>query len=158
MQYVKTWSRSERVKSCSRTWLPSRRWKLRTQPIRSDGSPFSISDSATTGCHAVWLLKSRSTAHTRSIGASITADLVTLITGTLTPTLSLPGRGSISPPKHRLERIERRLEHALADLLRQLALALRGALEFGPPLREGPAAVRHRRELQRGDVVVHAHR
>jgi hypothetical protein len=29
----------------------------------------------------VWLLKSRSTAHTRSIGASITAERVTLING-----------------------------------------------------------------------------
>ena len=55
-------------------WLPSRSVKLRTQPTWSAGSPFSIADSPTIGCQAVWLLKSRSTAHTRSIGASITAD------------------------------------------------------------------------------------
>ena len=47
--------------------------KLRTQPTWSGGSPLSISDSATAGCHAVWLLKSRSTAQTRSMGASMTA-------------------------------------------------------------------------------------
>src|SRR6266853_2049537 len=48
-------------------------------PIWSEDSSPSISDSATTGCHAVWLLKSRSTAHTRSIGASMTAERVTRI-------------------------------------------------------------------------------
>ena len=58
---------------------PSRSVNRRTQPIWSEGSPPSISDSATTGCHAVWLLKSRSTAHTRSIGASMTAERVTRI-------------------------------------------------------------------------------
>ena len=60
-------------------WLPSLSVKLRTQPTWSDGSPPSIADSATIGCQAVWLLKSRSTAQTRSIGASITAERVTLI-------------------------------------------------------------------------------
>ena len=60
-------------------WLPSLSVKLRTQPTWSEGSSFSIADSATTGCQAVWLLKSRSTAQTRSIGASMTADRLTLI-------------------------------------------------------------------------------
>ena len=36
------------------------------------GSPPSIADSATAGCQRSWLLKSRSTAQTRSIGASMT--------------------------------------------------------------------------------------
>ena len=58
---------------------PSCRRKLRTQPTWSGGSPFSISDSATTGCQAAWLLKSRRIAHTRSIGASMTAERTTLI-------------------------------------------------------------------------------
>ena len=60
-------------------WLPSFSVKERTQPTWSDGSSFSMADSATTGCQAVWLLKSRSTAHTRSIGASMMADRVTRI-------------------------------------------------------------------------------
>jgi hypothetical protein len=60
-------------------WLPSFKVKLRTQPTWSEGSSFSMADSATTGCQAVWLLKSRSTAQTRSIGASMMADRVTRI-------------------------------------------------------------------------------
>src|SRR6266849_3069849 len=125
--------------------LPSRSVNRRTQPIWPDGSPPSISDSATTGCHAVWLLKSRSTAHTRSIGASMIAERVTRIIGALAA-------------EHGLQRIEGGLKDVLADALGQLALALRGAVELGPPLREGAAAVRHRRQLERGHVVVHTHR
>ena len=53
MQYVELWSRSDSASSCSRIRLPSRSVKRRTQPTWSDGSPPSISDSATTGCHAV---------------------------------------------------------------------------------------------------------
>src|SRR5262249_6161866 len=47
---------------------------------------------------------------------------------------------------------------ALADAMRQLAFAIMRAVELGPPLREGPAAVGHWRELERGHVVVHAQR
>jgi hypothetical protein len=36
-------------------------------------------DGPTAGCHAEWLLKSRSTAHTRSIGTSMIADRRTRI-------------------------------------------------------------------------------
>jgi hypothetical protein len=61
--------------------FPSRSVNRRTQPTWSERSPPSISDSATTGCHAVWLLKSRRTAQTRSIGASMMADRVTRIIG-----------------------------------------------------------------------------
>src|SRR5215510_15177688 len=103
MQYVEMWSRSDSASSCSRIWLPSFRVKSRTQPTWSEGSPRSIADGPTAGCQAEWLLKSRSTAHTRSIGASMTADRRTRI-------IALPREDL-------LQRIERRLEHALADLI-----------------------------------------
>ena len=61
-------------------WLPSLRKKLRTQPTWSAGSLRSMRDSPTAGCQALWLLKSRSTAQTRSIGASMTAERLTRIT------------------------------------------------------------------------------
>ena len=121
-------------------WLPSCSVKLRMQPTWSDGSPPSIADSATIGCQAVWLLKSRSTAQTRSIGASMTAERVTLING-----------------RNCFQRIERRLEHALPDLLRKLALALGRTVELGRPFGEGAIAVGDRRELESGDVVLHSH-
>ena len=63
-------------------WLPSLRVKSRTQPTWSGASPRSIVEGPTAGCQAEWLLKSRSTAHTRSIGASITADRRTRIIDT----------------------------------------------------------------------------
>ena len=67
------------------------------------GSPRSIDDSATTGCHAVWLLKSRRTAQTRSIGASMIAERVTRITA-----LGVPAAGSSAadrqPPAERARR------------------------------------------------------
>ena len=63
-------------------WLPSLSVKSRTQPIWSDGSSRSIAEGPTAGCQAEWLLKSRSTAQTLSIGASITADRRTRIVGT----------------------------------------------------------------------------
>src|SRR5262245_61441717 len=146
MQYVEMWSWSDRVRSCSRMRLPSRRVKRRTHPTWSEGSPPSISDSATAGCQAVWLLKSRSTAHTRAMGASMIAERVTRITA---------GR---SAPEHAFERVEAHLEHALADALRQLSFPLGGAIELGPPLGEGAIAVRHRGELEGGYVVLHTHR
>src|SRR5688500_272519 len=57
--------------------LPSRKLKSRTQPTWLDASPPSMRLASTTSCHWSWLLKSRSTAHTRSIGASITVERTT---------------------------------------------------------------------------------
>src|SRR3982751_6086955 len=102
--------------------------------------------SATTSCHRPWLLKSRSTAQTRSIGASMTVERTT--------------RWSTPSPAHEkaLQGIEPALEHALADRLDELLLALLGAVELGAPLGKAARAVGHRRELERGDVVGDAHR
>src|SRR4030095_2914688 len=125
--------------------LPSRRVKRRTQPTWSEGSPPSIWDSATAGCHAVWLLKSRSTAQTRSMGASMTAERVTRST-----------RVRLAP-EQALERVQAHLEYPLPDRLRQLPFPLGGAIELRPPLGEGAVAVRHWGELEGGDVVLHAH-
>src|SRR5688572_1156180 len=99
-------------------WLPSLSAKSRTQPTWSDASPRSISDGPTAGCQAEWLLKSRSTAHTRSIGASITADRRTRI--------RLTRR---SAGDELLQRVERGLKHPLADLLGERRRALGGAVE-----------------------------
>src|SRR5215813_3665097 len=112
------WSTSDSAKSCSRMWLPSLSVKLRTQPTWSDGSSFSIADSATTGCQAVWLLKSRRIAQTRSIGASMMAERVTRIIDRAAGAAGLPRRGS-TPHRH-LQGIEPGLEHALADIAREL--------------------------------------
>src|SRR5262245_12984959 len=128
-------------------WLPSLSVKSRTQPTWSDASSRSIAEGPTAGCQAEWLLKSRSTAHTRSIGASITADRRTRIIGS----------GRLSDDDL-LQRVECRLEDALADLVGKRRLALGGAVELGPPFGKGPAAVRDRRELERGDVVLDPHR
>src|SRR5678815_2958414 len=114
--------------------------KLRTQPTWSLRSSPSMRLSATTSCQRSWLLKSRSTAQTRSIGASITVERTTCCnTG--------------SPPTEvALQRVEPALEHPLADQLDELALARLGAIELGAPFGEAARAVGHRRELERGDV------
>src|SRR5215203_7463093 len=78
-------------------WLPSLRVKLRTQPTWSDGSSFSMADSATTGCQAVWLLKSRRIAQTRSIGASMMADRVTRIIAGSAPLRGAHGSAGLRP-------------------------------------------------------------
>ena len=57
--------------------LPSLSVKLRTQPTCDDASLASMRLVSTTSCHWSWLLKSRNTAQTRSIGASMTVDLTT---------------------------------------------------------------------------------
>ena len=74
-------SRSDSAISCSRIRLPSFSAKLRTQPTWSAGSSRSMRDGPTAGCQAQWLLKSRISDQTTPIGASITAERVTLITG-----------------------------------------------------------------------------
>ncbi len=58
-------------------WLPSFSVKLRTQPTWSDRSPDSMALWSTTSCHWSWLLKSRMTAQTRSMGASMMVERTT---------------------------------------------------------------------------------
>src|SRR5262245_29132597 len=124
-------------------WLPSLSVKSRTQPTWSAASPRSISEGPTAGCQAEWLLKSRSTAQTRSIGASMTAERRTRI-------IALPGDDL-------LQRVEGRLEHLLADLLGEGGFPVGGAVELGPPLGEGAAAVRDGGQLEGGDVILDLH-
>src|SRR6187455_2862457 len=126
--------------------LPSLSVKLRTQPTLSLRSSPSIRLSTTTSCQRSWLLKSRSTAQTRSIGASITVDRTTCCST------------GLAPREVRLEGVEAALEDALADRLDELLLARLGAVELRAPLGEAARAVGHRRELERGDVVLDAHR
>src|SRR6478735_2769331 len=126
--------------------LPSLSVKLRTQPTWSLRSSPSIRLSATTSCQRPWLLKSRSTAQTRAIGASITVERTTCCSTEL------------SPAEVALQGVEAALEHALADRLDQLALAALGAIELGAPLGEAAGAVGDRRELEGGDVVLDPHR
>jgi hypothetical protein len=54
---------------------PLRRRKSRTQPILSEGSPFSMRLSAIAGCQFGRPLKSRMRAHTRSLRALMTLDV-----------------------------------------------------------------------------------
>src|SRR3981189_1201791 len=126
-------------------WAPSRRRKLRTQPPWSDASPFSMWDSVTAGCQRSWLLKSRNTSHTRSIGASMTAERVTRRMASPVPQITLEGG-------------EAGLEDALADRVRQLALLARRRIELGRPLGKSTVAVGDRRQFEGGDVIVDAHR
>src|SRR5688500_8645017 len=105
-------------------WLPSSRKKLRTQPTWSGGSPFSMRDSPTAGCHSEWLLKSRRTSQTRSIGASMTAERLTR-----TIRREKWGTSPFFSAEFLLQRIEGGLEHALADLLGEVALAFGRAIE-----------------------------
>src|SRR5262245_49797030 len=141
MQYVERCSRSESARSCSRIRLPSRSVKRRTQPTWSDGSPFSISDSATSGCHLRWLLKSRRTSHTRSMGASTMAERVTRTMRAL-------------PVEQSLQRIEPALKDTLADALGQVCLTVRRAVELGPPFGKCTVSVGDRGELESGHVVL----
>src|SRR5579883_2478520 len=136
---------SESAKSCSRIWAPSLRWKLRTQPTWSAASPPSIKESAIAGCQASWLLKSRSTAQTRSIGASMMADRITRCIGSALTEIAL-------------QRVEPGLENALTDILGELALLARRRIELRPPFRESPMAVGYGREFERRHIVLHAHR
>src|SRR5215216_1751410 len=99
--------------------LPSLSVKLRTQPTWSLRSSPSIRLSVTTSCQRSWLLKSRSTAQTRSIGASITVERTTCCS-TLLPACKVA-----------LQRVEADLEDAVADLLDERALAPLGAVELG---------------------------
>src|SRR3982750_3362492 len=121
--------------------LPSSSVKLRTQPTWSLRSSPSMRLSATTSCQRSWLLKSRSTAQTRSMGASITVERTACCSTALAP-------GEMS-----LEGVEAALEDALADRLDELLLARLGAIELRAPLGEAARAVGDRRELERGDVV-----
>src|SRR5215207_1359674 len=115
--------------------LPSLSVKLRTQPTWSLRSSPSMRLSATTSCQRSWLLKSRSTAQTRSIGASITVERTTFCS------IACRGGARSAPAEVALQRVEAALEHAAADLLGQLPLAAFGAFEFGAPFGEGARAV-----------------
>src|SRR5262245_53367033 len=112
--------------------LPSLSVKLRTQPTWSLRSPPSMRLCSTASCHWSWLLKSRSTAHTRSIGASITVERTTRC--------SIARSCDLSRAEMPLQGIEAGLEHAVADGLGQLALALRRTVELGAPFRKGAHA------------------
>src|SRR5215510_8767466 len=62
------------------------------------------------------------------------------------------------PPRHlALQGIEASLEDAVADQIGQLALPLRGTIEFRTPFDEAAFAVGDGRDLERGDVIPHAH-
>src|SRR3954462_1811624 len=111
--------------------LPSLSVKLRTQPTWSPRSSPSMRLSATTSCQRSWLLKSRSSAHTRSIGASITVERTTCCSKEL------------SPREVRLEGVEAALEDAVADRLDELLLARLDAVELRAPLGEAARAVGH---------------
>src|SRR6185436_3312982 len=110
--------------------LPSLSVKLRTQPTWSLRSSPSIRLSATTSCQRSWLLKSRSTAQTRSIGASMTVERTTCCSA-----MVAGGRRSAATEVP-FQGVEAALEHALADQLDELALARLGAVELGAPLGE----------------------
>src|SRR5579863_1390502 len=102
-------------------------------------------ESATAGCQASWLLKSRSTAQTRSIGASMIADRVTRCMASAMPEIALEG-------------VESRLEDALPDIVGEPALLSGRGVELGGPFGKRAIAVGDRRQLQGRDVVFHAHR
>src|SRR5688572_33385763 len=115
--------------------LPSFSVKLRTQPTRSLGWPPSMRLRSTTSCQRSWLLKSRSTAHTRSIGASITVERTTRCS------IGIAGEALAARREVALQRIQAALEHALADVLGELPLAAFDAVELGAPLGEGARTV-----------------
>src|SRR5436190_15438227 len=149
MQYVDRCSVSDSPSSCSRMRLPSFSVKLRTQPTWSLRSPPSMRLASTTSCQRSWLLKSRSTAQTRSIGASMTVERTTRC--------SIGGL-SARPDEMPLQRVEAALEHAVADVLRELALATGGAVELRAPFGKRACPIGDRRELERRDVVLDPHR
>src|SRR3989442_1559923 len=96
-------------------------------------------DAAIAGCHALWLLKSRTIAQTRSIGASMTADRMTRCIASAMAEIALQG-------------VEAALEDALPDVVGELALLARRRVELRRPLGEGAVAVGHRRQLERRHV------
>src|SRR4029079_18432661 len=98
---------------------------------------------ATAGCQRSWPLKSRSTSHTAPVGASRIVLLTTC--GTLAS-------------KGALERVKTALEHAAADIADEFVLALGRTVELGAPFQKRLVAVGHRRQPQRGDVVLNPHR
>src|SRR5437763_16891820 len=143
MQYVDLYSLSESASSCSRMRLPSLSEKLRTQPTREAGLPCSMRLASTTACHWSWRLKSRSTSHTRPIGASRTVERTTFCS-----------IASAALAEVLLQRVEAALEHLPADVVRQLLLTPRLAFELGAPLGERAPAIGHGPVLEGGLVVV----
>src|SRR3546814_5295873 len=95
-------------------------------------------------CHTLYLHYALPVApYTASSGASMTVERCTWAT---------------SASKLPLQGLEAALEDGAADAGGELGLAFDGAVEARRPLGEGAVAVGHRRQLQRGDVVLHAHR
>jgi hypothetical protein len=66
--------------------------------------------------------------------------------------------GTASTSEHALERIEAALKHAASDRADQLGFALRRTVEFRRPFQEGLVAVGDRRQAQRRDLILDAHR
>src|ERR1700687_3356061 len=112
--------------------------------MRSEAWARSIVLVATAGCQRSCPLKSRSTSQTAPVGAS----RIVLLTMC----------GTASAPEHALERIEAALKHAASDRADQFGLALGRTVEFRRPFQEGLVAVGDRRQAQRRDVVLDAHR
>src|SRR5262249_5395248 len=63
-----------------------------------------------------------------------------------------------SAPELPLQRVETALKDAVADVADELGLALGRAIEFGRPFDERSLAVGNRRQPQRADIVLDAHR
>src|SRR6202790_3995490 len=112
--------------------------------MRSADCARSIMLVATAGCQRSWPLKSRSTFQTMPVGAS----RIVLLTMCGTPSAS----------KHALECIEAALKHTGSDSIDEFRLALGRAVEFRRPFQEGFFTVGDRRQAQRRDVVLDAHR
>ena len=130
--------------------LPSFSVKLRTQPTWSLRSPPSmrlVVDDVVPLVVAVEVAQHRPDALDRRVDHGGADDV--LQHARAGSDLDASTRSEMA-----LQRVEAALEHAAADRLAQLLLAPSRALELGAPFGEAARAVGHRRELQRGDVVV----
>src|ERR1700752_5198512 len=98
---------------------------------------------ATMGWYWSCALKSRTTAQSRSTGTSMIVLRTTFGT---------------SASEGALERIKAALEHAPADVGKQLALLVGGAIEIGRPFDESPVLIGDRGKPQGRHVVGERHR
>src|SRR5689334_744900 len=97
---------------------------------------------ATIGWYWSCALKSRTTAQSRSTGASMIVLRTTF---------------GISASEGTFERIKAALEHASADIGNQFAFLVGRAIEIGRPLDEGPVMIGDRGEPQGRHVVAEWH-